>query len=216
MFEHLDPAAIVALYDKLYVGIYILDSEGTILFVNDTMVTMTGIPRDKMIGYSIFTRRNFQPSATELVQHKKQTVSLYQTIKAQERTYRQLITSIPVFDEHGEIKYIIAVNEELSSLTRRMGSAAALDQSREGLEPGRDIQSACPLGPVDLVAGQGDQVRAQGLRLEGHLQKALDGIGMENGVRAEPVGELCHLGNGHHGAYLVVYHHNRYKDGVLS
>ena len=155
MFEHLDPAAIVALYDKLYVGIYILDSEGTILFVNDTMVTMTGIPRDKMIGYSIFTRRNFQPSATELVQNKKQTVSLYQTIKAQERTYRQLITSIPVFDEHGEIKYIIAVNEELSSLTRRMGSAAALDQSRlelsippdvdgEEEEPGKELVARSP------------------------------------------------------------------------
>ena len=155
MFEHLDPAAIVALYDKLCVGIYILDSEGTILFVNDTMVTMTGIPRDKMIGYSIFTRRNFQPSATELVQNKKQTVSLYQTIKAQERTYRQLITSIPVFDEHGEIKYIIAVNEELSSLTRRMGSAAALDQSRlelsippdvdgEEEEPGKELVARSP------------------------------------------------------------------------
>lgn len=129
MFEHLDAAGIVALYDKLHVGIYILDGNGIILFVNDTMVTMTGIPRDKLVGYSIFTERNFQPSATEMVQRQKQTVSLYQTITSRGRTYRQLITSIPVFDEHGQIKYIIAANEEVGSLTARLSSAAALEQS---------------------------------------------------------------------------------------
>lgn len=56
------------------------------------------------------------------------------------------------------------------------------------------------MGPVDLVGGHGNEIRPQGLGLEGNLQKALDGVGVENGVGADPVGQLGHLGDGHDGA----------------
>ena len=65
------------------------------------------------------------------------------------------------------------------------------------------------------MAGNGNQVRSQGFGLEGNFQEALDGIRVKNGIGAEPVGELCHLSNGHDGTRLVVDHHNGYKNGVL-
>ena len=39
---------------------------------------------------------------------------------------------------------------------------------------------------------------------------------MENGIGAELVGELCHLGNGHHRANLVVDHHHGDQNGILA
>ena len=47
---------------------------------------------------------------------------------------------------------------------------AALQQRREGLQSGRDIQRAAALGTVDFMGRNGDQVRAQRLRGEGDFQ----------------------------------------------
>ncbi len=86
--------------------------------------------------------------------------------------------------------------------------------AEKGTELGADVQSAAALGAVNLVGGDADQVCPQGLGGEGDFEKALDGIGVEQGIGAEPVGELCHLGNGLDGADLVVHHHNAYQNGV--
>ena len=51
-----------------------------------------------------------------------------------------------------------------------------------------DVQRPCPLGAVDLMGGDGDAVRPQGLGLEGQLQKALDGVGVKNRVGSQAVG----------------------------
>ena len=63
-FQFLTPQEIIAVYDKLTVEIYILDPAGKVLFVNDTMVSLTGIPRDGMMGESIFVGAPFSESIT--------------------------------------------------------------------------------------------------------------------------------------------------------
>ena len=92
---------------------------------------------------------------------------------------------------------------------------AALQQRREGLQSGRDIQRAAALGTVDFMGRNGDQVRAQRLRGEGDFQEALHRVGVENCVGAEPVGQPRHLLNGHDGTGLVVDHHDGNQNGVL-
>ena len=67
---------------------------------------------------------------------------------------------------------------------------------------------------MDLVGGYGDRIGTQRLGGERDLQKALDRVGVEVGIRAELVGKLCHLRDGHDGAYLVVDHHNGHQDGI--
>ena len=76
-------------------------------------------------------------------------------------------------------------------LRRLFSPPAAVDQGREGFEPGGDVQRSGTLGAMNFVAGNGNQVRPQGFGLEGNFQEALDGIRVKNGVGAEPVGELC-------------------------
>ena len=66
------------------------------------------------------------------------------------------------------------------------------------------------------MAGYGDQIRTQRFGGEGDFQEALHRIGVEHGIGAELVGQLGHFFDGHHGAYLVVDHHNGYQDGVLA
>ena len=92
---------------------------------------------------------------------------------------------------------------------------AADQKCGEGFEPGADVQRARTLGAVDLVAGHGDQIRTQGLGLEGDLQEALDRVGVEHGVGAELADQLRHLGDGHHRTGLVVDHHDGHQEGIL-
>ena len=61
------------------------------------------------------------------------------------------------------------------SPVRPPGSAAA------SLSPAADVQGPDPLGSVDLVPAHRQQVHPQLLRGEGHLQKALDRVAVEQG-----------------------------------
>ena len=92
---------------------------------------------------------------------------------------------------------------------------AAHEVGGEGLQPRADVQRSRALGPVYLVAGNTDQVRAQGLRLEGDLQEALDRVGVEDRVGAELVDQLRHLTDGHHRSGLIVDHHHGHQEGIL-
>ena len=88
---------------------------------------------------------------------------------------------------------------------------AAVDQGRQVV---CQVECAHALACVNLVARHGDQVRAQGGGAEGHLEEALDGVGVEQGVGTQAVGEPRHFFNGHHRAGFVVDHHDADQDGV--
>ena len=68
---------------------------------------------------------------------------------------------------------------------------------------------------MDLVAGDGNQIRPQGPGPEGRLEKALHRIGVEDRPGAAAVHQLRHFLNGHHRPGLIVHHHDRNKDGVV-
>ena len=64
------------------------------------------------------------------------------------------------------------------------------------------------------MAGDGDHVRAERLCLEGKLEKALHGVGMEQRKGAFPAGRADHFGDGHNGAGFIVDHHDGDEDRV--
>ena len=75
-----------------------------------------------------------------------------------------------------------------------------------------NVQRADALGAADLVGGDGDEVRSQAFGGEGHLQKPLDRIGVEEGVPAsEQGGHLLHRVAG---AGLVIHQHHGHQGGV--
>ena len=67
---------------------------------------------------------------------------------------------------------------------------------------------------MDLVGGDGDEVRAERARTKRDLEKALHGVGVEQGVRADAVRQPRHALNGHDRAGFVVHHHDADEDRV--
>ena len=94
--------------------------------------------------------------------------------------------------------------------------SAADGTGGEGLQPGRDVQRACALRSMDFVGRDGNQVSSQSFCLERHFQKTLHRISVENGIGADSMGQLCHLGDGHDSTAFVVDHHDGYQNGVLA
>jgi 1-deoxy-D-xylulose-5-phosphate synthase len=68
----------------------------------------------------------------------------------------------------------------------------------------------------NLMGGNTDQIGTHGFGLERNLHKTLHSIGVEIGIRAKPVRQLCHLRYGHNRTNLVVNHHNGNKNGIFS
>ena len=93
--------------------------------------------------------------------------------------------------------------------------AAAGQQGPHVLHPGAEIQRPDALGPADLMGREGDHVRPQAPGGEGHLQKALDRIRVEEcpGIlRPQPRSDLL---NGVESSQLVVHQHHADQGRVL-
>ena len=71
-----------------------------------------------------------------------------------------------------------------------------------------------PLGGVDLVAAEGEQIRPQFFHGEGQLAKPLNSVHMEQGrglVPADGPGGRLHRENG---TGFVVHQHHAHQDGA--
>ena len=82
-------------------------------------------------------------------------------------------------------------------------------------DPGTDIQRADALGPADLVGGDGEEVRSQRFGGAGDLQKALDRVGVQQGLgvlRRQAPGDLS---DGIDVSQLVVHQHAGHQRRVL-
>ena len=69
---------------------------------------------------------------------------------------------------------------------------------------------------MHLMGRDRDQIRTQGLGLERYFHKALHRIGVEDGIGADPMGQLRHLGDGHDRTAFIVDHHNGHQNGILA
>ena len=84
---------------------------------------------------------------------------------------------------------------------------AAGQQGLGVLYPLADVQGADALGAADLVGGDGDEIRPQGSGGEGDLQKALDGVGVQQGLgvlRRQAPGDV---GDGVDISQFVIHQH---------
>ena len=75
-------------------------------------------------------------------------------------------------------------------------------------------QGSNALGGANLVAAHRHKVRPQRRHGVGHLQKALDGVAVEQDVLVVGLHQLHALGHGEDGANLVVHQHHGHQDGV--
>ena len=90
--------------------------------------------------------------------------------------------------------------------------SAVLDGGHPGAFP--DIETGHPLGPVDLVAREGEQVDAESVDVDRYLPKGLDGIDVKG--NPVPARDLPKLAHGLERPHLGVGVHERDEDGVRS
>ena len=82
------------------------------------------------------------------------------------------------------------------------------------MQPGADVERAYALGRVYLVPGNGHHVRAEALDCEGHLEKALHRVAVEQDLRGRLFKRASKAGDVVHRPGLIVHEHEGDKHRV--
>lgn len=130
---------LASILDCSYDGIWITDGEGKLLYVNKTNEQMIGIAKEDMIGRycsELVDKKFFQSSATmEVIKTRKPVSAMGYNYKTKMHV---LITSNPIFDENGNIKYIINnvrdITQIKSTLTQIQKRDKVIDEQRREIE----------------------------------------------------------------------------------
>ncbi len=118
-----------AVIDSCYDGLWICDHEGNVLRINKASERISGIQAQEVLGKNmrdLIQEGLYDRSVTFEVLEKRTTVTLIQEVKGGKRA---LVTGIPVFDERGDIQFVVTTNRDLTEL----------DQLRAQLEETRAL-----------------------------------------------------------------------------
>jgi len=96
------------IFDNIYNGIYLVDSQGETLWVNKAFEEMSGFSLSELEGKTLYDLVNvykyFSGSASILViENKKPATVTYRTSKGK----NFLVKGKPIFDEKGDLKYVV-------------------------------------------------------------------------------------------------------------
>jgi len=96
------------IFDNIYNGIYLVDSQGKTLWVNKAFEEMSGFSLSELEGKTLYDLVNvykyFSGSASILVlENKKPATVTYRTSKGK----NFLVKGKPIFDDKGELKYVV-------------------------------------------------------------------------------------------------------------
>ncbi len=156
-------------------GLLICDGQGRILKMNQAAERLNGIKASEVLGKDVRTlvaEGQINRSATQEVLETRRQVSLVQTTPRS--GYSLLVTGTPVFDDAGNIAYVV-VNERDISLIRDMKRKLA--QARQESEKMRDELTELTLRELadnDIVA------KTPSMKQAVHLALKLARIGASN------------------------------------
>lgn len=104
----MDKHLLELVFDNLYNGIYIVDGRGVTIGVNKTFEEMSGFSNEELAGRSLYDLvgkdNYFSGSASLLVLERKCPVTATYSTSTKRKF---LVKGRPIFDDHGEIEYII-------------------------------------------------------------------------------------------------------------
>ncbi len=156
-------------------GLLICDSQGRILKMNQAAERLNGIKASEVVGKDVralVTEGQINRSATQEVLETRRQVSLVQTTPRS--GYSLLVTGTPVFDDVGDIAYVV-VNERDISLIRDMKQKLA--QVRQESEKMREELTELTLRELEdnnIVA------KSPSMKQAVHLALKLARIGASN------------------------------------
>lgn len=113
--------------NHFYDAIYISDGEGKTLYVNDAYTRVTGIPKSAVIGKYVrdLDGKIYKGAVTEKVlKSKKVETSLGNSLI---NGNELLVTGVPIFNEKGDIKYVVVNNRDISELKRMENEISELN-----------------------------------------------------------------------------------------
>lgn len=119
------------LLDNLSDGIFVLNKDMRFIYTNTAYCTQLRMTKEKLIGtdvHDFLKTKQIDFCITDMVmQEKKQIVifqDVYDTLHTGRKTFRQLVIATPIFDEEGQIQYIMVVFRRLSTLNKEYYLAA--------------------------------------------------------------------------------------------
>ncbi len=123
-------AQLAAIMECAFDGMYITDGNGVFLEVNQSIERVTGLKREELIGTrapDLVTRGLLDKSVTATVLRTKMRTTILQTIKGP-IPKECMVTSSPVLDSQGTIRYIVANLRDMTELVKLRDECA---RSRE-------------------------------------------------------------------------------------
>lgn len=106
-----------SIFQSSYDGIYVADSEGVGIMVNQAYSRITGVKSDELLGKTmnaVVKEGIVSQSVTVKVLEEKVPKTIIQTVRGKEL----LVTGNPVLDENGEIAYVVTNVRDISDLNQ--------------------------------------------------------------------------------------------------
>lgn len=125
-----------SIIDFSYDGIYVTDHDGTTLCVNKSYERITGVKIAEVIGKNIKElelQGMFSPIITPWVLEHKKRITIEQTVKAGKKV---IITGNPVFEENGEVQYVITNVRDMTEINQLR---AEIDRLKKQEKPAENI-----------------------------------------------------------------------------
>lgn len=123
---------IIYFMESLEDGVFITNSEGRILFVNEAYERITGIPKNELLGKTVRNALNegfFDKSVTIEVLRTKGIVKEIESIKKTNK--KAMVTSKPIYDEKGNIIMVATIVRDITELDyfqKRLEMARKIEQ----------------------------------------------------------------------------------------
>lgn len=156
-------------FDNLSQGIYILDHAGNYIYCNRAFLDMVEADREDILQLNTFqlvpegqVSKSVGASALE---QKQQLTIINTVVTPKGLRYRQLATATPIFDNMGEVVYVLVETTRLEEITRRYQTALLVEGS--GCVDLYTGASVTPAPPAEVVA-ESPAMQAL-LELAGHL-----------------------------------------------
>lgn len=102
--------------DAIHDDLLISDSQGKVIFVNETFENVYSLNREEAIGKTVYQLEEegyFKPSIVALVLKEKKKLSLRQKTNLGRDV---LVTATPVFDEEGGIRFVFSFSRDITEL----------------------------------------------------------------------------------------------------
>jgi PAS domain S-box-containing protein len=124
-----------AIFEASYDGLYVTDKNGITVRVNQAYERITGVRREEVMGRlvdDLVREGTLSDSVTATVRKTKRPRTIEQTIRTGKRV---VITGSPIFDEKGEVSYVVTnVRDitELNALCEQLKEANAKIEALRG------------------------------------------------------------------------------------